>query len=448
MTVGEGEIARAADWLRSSRAIRQRSAALLASARAGRSRWFAIDDRALAPAAGVVADVTRRRYPDLRVPYHSRWRHFETGGVDRVAELDALDAAGSNDAHERARCRIDLAVVSVLLDAGAGPVWRFREPETGLTVGRSEGLGIASLRAFAQGLFSSAPDRPQRVDAAALARLDEATLARAFQAGAGNPLVGLQGRVDLLHRLSRALASQPQWFGASGRPGHLFDALVGRALAPTAGHSPDRISGNGSGNASGNSSSNGTGRTSIRAHDILRALLESLGGIWPHGATLVDAGGVQHAIGDCWRHPGAGGDGPAAGWVPLHKLSQWLTYSLLEPFESAGVAVTGLDELTALAEYRNGGLMLDSGVLVPHDPKLLAGAHRPGDELVVEWRALTVSLVDELAPRVRDALGLREAQLPLAAVLEGGTWAAGRELAAQRRGGEPPLSIVSDGTVF
>ena len=92
--------------------------------------------------------------------------------------------------------------------------------------------------------------------------------------------------------------------------------------------------------------------------------------------------------------------------------------------------------------------MLDSGVLVPRDPTRLAGAHRPGDELVVEWRALTVSLVDELAPLVREALGLREAQLPLAAVLEGGTWAAGRELAAQRRGGEPPLSIVSDGTVF
>jgi hypothetical protein len=70
------------------------------------------------------------------------------------------------------------------------------------------------------------------------------------------------------------------------------------------------------------------------------------------------------------------------------------------------------------------------------------------DELVVEWRALTVTLLDELAPRVRERLGLNAAQMPLARVLEGGTWAAGRLLARQLRGGLPPLSIASDGTVF
>ena len=47
--------------------------------------------------------------------------------------------------------------------------------------------------------------------------------------------------------------------------------------------------------------------------------------------------------------------------MPFHKLSQWLAYSLIEPLEEAGIAVTGLDELTALAEYRNGGLLDRSG---------------------------------------------------------------------------------------
>ena len=70
------------------------------------------------------------------------------------------------------------------------------------------------------------------------------------------------------------------------------------------------------------------------------------------------------------------------------------------------------------------------------------------DELVVEWRALTVALIDELAPLVRGRLGVDAAALPLACILEGGTWAAGRRLAAQRRDGLPPLSILSDGTVF
>jgi len=69
-----------------------------------------------------------------------------------------------------------------------------------------------------------------------------------------------------------------------------------------------------------------------------------------------------------------------------------------------------------------------------------------GSELVVEWRALTIALIDELAPRVRARLGVPD--LPLACVLEGGTWMAGRDLAEALRGGAPPLMIDSDGTVF
>jgi hypothetical protein len=39
--------------------------------------------------------------------------------------------------------------------------------------------------------------------------------------------------------------------------------------------------------------------------------------------------------------------------------------------------------------------------------------------------------------------------LPLAKVLQGGTWAAGRQIAADRRPqGRPPIQIISDGTVF
>ena len=134
--------------------------------------------------------------------------------------------------------------------------------------------------------------------------------------------------------------------------------------------------------------------------------------------------------------------------MPFHKLSQWLTYSLLEPLEWADVTVTGLDALTGLPEYRNGGLLLDGGVLVLKNLALATQAHTAGDECIVEWRALTVALLDELAPLVRAELGLTAAQMPLACVLEGGTWAAGRALAQRLRGGTPPLNIVSDGTVF
>jgi hypothetical protein len=134
--------------------------------------------------------------------------------------------------------------------------------------------------------------------------------------------------------------------------------------------------------------------------------------------------------------------------VPFHKLSQWLTYSLLEPLAWAGVPVVGLEALTGLPEYRNGGLLLDMGVIVPRAASDHARTWKPSDEFVVEWRALTVSLLDELAAHVRTELGVSAQELPLACILEGGTWAAGRQIAQELRGGAPPLTIDSDGTVF
>jgi len=395
----------AAAALRSTTAIRERARHLLRRARSGDSAWFSVDDGALTAAAADVADVTRTRYPDLSVPFHSRWRHFEAGGIDRRAQLGAAPDT---------RAMIDLAVVSVLLDAGAGPAWRYDEAATGQRFARSEGLGVASWHAFTSGLFSSDTTDPLRADATALCRLDADRLAEAFQVGPSNPLVGLDGRIDVLHRLGAALTARPDAFGAQGRPGGLFDVLV----------TPQN-------------------RPSVGAHDILSALLTSLSGIWPADNAIGD-----QPLGDCWRHPAVPGPGLTQGWMPFHKLSQWLTYSLLEPFHWAGVRVDELDALTGLPEYRNGGLLLDTGVLRLHDPAWATREWTTGDELVVEWRALTVALLDELAPLVRSRLGVDAHRMPLARVLEGGTWAAGRALAQRLRGGLPPLIIISDGTVF
>jgi len=396
--------------LRSAATVRERCANIARAVADGRSQHFTLDSTQLDGVADRIARLTRERFPDGRIPFHSRWRHFEAGGVDRKAELDARLAGRS--AAELARARIDLALVSVLLDAGAGPQWRYQETESGQVFARSEGLGVASFRAFMAGRFSSDAGDPFRVDAAALMRIDAALLAEVFQVHEGNPLVGLDGRAALLRRLGEALHAQPARFGADGRPGRLFDALAGRPLG---------------------------------ADHILRALLDAFSPIWPSGQVWDDG----TPLGDAWRHPLAGGDGASAGWVPFHKLSQWLTYSLLEPFQWAGVQVDGLDRLTGLPEYRNGGLLLDAGLIVPRDAEFASHAYAPSDEWVIEWRALTVHLLDTLAPRVRERLGLTAEQMPLACVLEGGSWAAGRQIAAELRpGGGPPVNIVSDGTVF
>jgi hypothetical protein len=401
----------AAHALRSTTAVRERSQQLLVRARAGESDSFSVNDGALALAATTVAELTRARFPDGGIPYHSRWRHFEAGGVDRAGQLDAL--LGPVDAATRARAQIDLALVSVLLDAGAGPQWRYHEAASGQGFARSEGLGVASFHAFTAGLFSSDPAQPLQADAAGLAALTAAQLGAAFQVSEDNPLVGLEGRAALLRRLGAVLSTQPVVFGATGRPGGLFDALT----------------------------ANGAG--TVAAHDILVLLLDTLSGIWPAQNAI-----ANQALGDCWPHPAVVGEGLTAGWVPFHKLSQWLTYSLLEPFQWAGVPVTGLDALTGLPEYRNGGLLIDAGVLRPLPPDWATRPWQAGDAFIVEWRALTVALLDELAPLVRAELGLSAEQMPLACVLEGGTWAAGRLLAKRLRDGLPPLNIVSDGTVF
>jgi hypothetical protein len=335
------------------------------AARQGGLAHFAVDEARLGPCADYVAETTRTAYPDLDVPYHSRWRHFEAGG--RVLP------AGFGPREE-----VELAVLSVFLDAGAGPAWRY----DGL--GRSEGLAVASFDWYVAGM-------PR------LAEIGGVDLAAAFRVTPSNPLVGLEGRAELLRRLG-AVAERR----LDGRIGHLFDRLPADAAG------------------------------------ILRVLLDVFGPIWP--------GRLEHEgvpLGDAWRHPAIPGD----GIVPFHKLSQWLAYSLVEPLQRAGRSVTGLDALTGLPEYRNGGLLVDLGVLRPKHA--VERAYAAGDELVVEWRALTVALLDELAVSVRDRLGLDAAAFPLAKLLQGGTWGAGRRVAREMRAdGRPPIAVASDGTVF
>ena len=407
--------ASAALTLLSAKAVRERAHRMLAIGLDDRLPNFRIDLDRLDDATDLVLETTRKAYPSLDVPFHSRWRHFVADGDNRWAAVadrtDWLDRAG------RARAEFDLAIVSVFLDAGAGPSWRYCDPKTRSAIGRSEGLGLASLAMFTGGAFSASPLEPLRVDADALANLSVADLERGMQVSEANPLIGTDGRADLLRRLGRLVASKPDIFAShdTPRPGGLFDRLAmlaegGKLPAPT----------------------------------ILTELLQQLGPIWPSRLTL---GGV--ALGDCWRHPALKTADATSGLVPLHKLSQWLAYSLIEPLQTSGVDVTDIDGLTGLAEYRNGGLFVDSGVLVFRDAEAAQQEHEVSSALVVEWRALTVALLDRLADGVQHRLGRDAASMPLAKILDGGTWAAGRRLARERRAdASPPVKVVSDGTVF
>jgi hypothetical protein len=407
--------ASAALTLLSAAAVRERAHRMLALALDDKLTNFRIHPEKMDSVVDLVLQTTRDAYPTLDVPFHSRWRHF-------VADRDNRWAAIANrkqwpDPAARARAEFDLAIVSVFLDAGAGPTWRYRDPKTGAAIGRSEGLGLASLGMFAEGLFSADPRDPLRADGKALANLSVADVARGLHVSDANPLVGLQGRVDLLRGLGRLVTAKPDVFGRNDtpRPGGLFDRLAARAE-----------------------------NSRLPAPVILSELLQQLGPIWPSRLTL---GGI--ALGDCWRHPALTTDDATSGLVPLHKLSQWLAYSLIEPLQTADIEVVDIDGLTGLAEYRNGGLFVDSGVLTFRDEADAQREHEVSSQLVVEWRALTVALLDRLADGVRKRLGLDAVSLPLAKVLEGGSWATGRQLARERRAdASPPVKVISDGTVF
>lgn len=403
-------------YLRTPAAIRQKCDRLFNLASENKLPYFRVDLSQLDKAANYVIDITRQQYPDFNIPFHSRWRHFEAGNLPRLAELDAVLTEFSPI--EQAKIKFDLAIVSVLLDAGAGADWQYCEPETGQIYHRSEGLAIASFRMFCQGIFSSNPDFPWQADSRGLSQLKLETLAAGFQVSRDNPLVGLTGRLELLQRLGNGICQHPLLFGSENpRPGNLAKYLLDSQVS---------------------------GVKTVKASEVLNAVLTGFGEIWPGRYAI---GGVN--LGDVWRHSALTGENLGDEFVPFHKLSQWLTYSLLEPLQELGLEVSGLDELTGLPEYRNGGLCLDIGLLQAKDSAIFEQSYLPGSEVIVEWRSLTVNLLDKIAAAMREKLHLSAIELPLVKILQGGTWAAGRKIAGElRAGGVPPIQIESDGTVF
>uniref|UniRef100_A0AAV1TWL8 DUF1688 domain-containing protein n=1 Tax=Peronospora matthiolae TaxID=2874970 RepID=A0AAV1TWL8_9STRA len=199
-------------YLRSLPSVRDSCRRVFRLAKADKLPHFSVVESKIPALADYVITVIRQSYPspnEVRVPFHSRWRHFETGDPQRV---EKMTSSWHCDQLETARRLVDLAIVSVLLDAGAGPSWRYQEPGTDNVYRRSEGLGVASLHMFQAGSFSADPiNEPHRVDARALAHLPDDAITTAFQVTEANPLLGCMGRTDLLKRLGTSIANYPEF---------------------------------------------------------------------------------------------------------------------------------------------------------------------------------------------------------------------------------------------
>ncbi|KAJ5360237.1 Protein of unknown function DUF1688 [Penicillium concentricum] len=437
-----------AAYLRSIHAVRERSNIVLEKAKRNQLNHFDVDMSKFEATASYVVSIIKRDYaPDYEnIPPHGRWQHFDVGGRPRINQL--LQSWPSRiDAQERTRRLIDLFVVSVLLDAGAGNKWSYRSKESGKVFSRSEGLAVASLEMFKSGLFSSDPTEPCQVDGAGLKKVTAEVLAKGMQHSEQNPLAGIEGRTGLLVRLSDALNNQ-DFFGVDARPGNMLDYLLGH---------PSTLA---------------SSVPIVPITTLWSVLMDGLSPIWPPSRTQID--GVS--IGDAWKCSNLPQSPPGQQWesiVPFHKLTQWLCYSIMVPMSKLMlIHFAGSDLLTGLPEYRNGGLLIDLGLLSlkPDDMQRGIDAYKENaqikgqpnvevaplfcadDDVIVEWRAVTVGFLDDLLEEVNSQLGLKgsEDQLSLAQMLEAGTWKGGREIAEVSRPNtkEPPIMIRSDGTVF
>lgn len=431
-------------YLRSIYAVRERSKFVLQAALKNQLTNFIVDMDKFSDVAEYVVSIIKRDYaPDYHtIPPHGRWQHFDIGGTPRINNM-VNSWPSSVDTAERTRRLLDLFLVSVLLDAGAGNKWQYKA-QNGKIYRRSEGLAVASLEMFRQGLFSSNPQQKEQVDGMALKQLTMETLGIGLQVSSNNPIEGLAGRSSLLIKLGDALDNQ-QFFGVDSRPGNMLDYLLQHPTTQKIGVTPV-----------------------VTIPTLWTVLMDGLAPIWPPGRTQFDGISLCDAW-PCSSMP------PAPGWeriVPFHKLTQWLTYSLLAPMTKLmGISFAGEHLLTGLPEYRNGGLFIDTGLLTLKPNQAERGLRRyhenakragqpnmevvpmftPDDDVIVEWRAVTLGLLDRLLDEVNSKLGLMGSDcLTLAQMLEAGTWKGGRELAEVSRPNtkEPPIMILSDGTVF
>ncbi|KAL9581580.1 MAG: hypothetical protein Q9212_003812 [Teloschistes hypoglaucus] len=436
-----------AAYLRSIYAVRERSKYVHDKAKRNQLVHFDVDSSKFEETAAYLVSIIKRDFaPNYHtIPAHGRWQHFEVGGRARIDQL-LTSWPSSVDAQERTRRLLDLFLVSVLLDAGAGTQWSYKSKESGKTYRRSEGLAVASLEMFKAGYFSGDLTEPYQVNAAGLTRLSPGQLAIGLQVTDINPIAGLEGRVGLLARLAEALEGS-EYFGSSSRPGNLLDYLLSH---PTTQTSTVSI---------------------ITIPTFWDALTHGLASIWPASRTQID--GVS--LGDAWpcsSMPSRPGSQPWETIVPFHKLTQWLCYSLMTPMTRLlSIQFAGVELLTGLPEYRNGGLLIDTGLvtLKAADAKRGVDAYKHNamvkgqprmevvptfgaeDDVVVEWRALTIGFLDDLLVEVNRMLKLEGSKkLSLAQMLEAGSWKGGRELAEVSRPNtkQPPIMILSDGTVF
>ncbi|GAV54497.1 hypothetical protein ZYGR_0AM00350 [Zygosaccharomyces rouxii] len=432
-------VSKPAEFFKSIRSVRDTTGPVYQLIRnQGEGNYYKLDESKLDQVAEYLCKIIARDYGiDYdSIPPHGRWQHLNAGGHLRVEQLVDQWRATHIDEIEISRRLVDLLVVSVLVDAGAGNLWKYGASATE-SYSRSEGLAVASYYLFVDGEFSNDLKVKCQVNGQRLKNFTMDQFVRGFQISEENPLNGAEGRLQLIQKLGESLLAHPEVFGSDARPGGIVDYLKKET-------STDNC---------------------IDLNDVWKALMDGFVTIWPQGRATIQG----QPLGDSWSldtklKTGKDWDDDFLNsLVTFHKLTQWLCYSLLVPLEKYGFKfqISNKELQTGLPEYRNGGLFYDFGVIAlkpEHLKRGLALSETLGnkepiptftaeDGAIVEWRCLTIGLLDELHELVNKRL---KTTLTLPQVIEAGSWKAGREIAAEKRPVTrgPPIELQSDGTVF
>lgn len=271
-------------------------------------------------------------------------------------------------------------------------------------------------------------------------------------------MAGIEGRAQLLIRLAGALKNK-EFFGEDGRPGNMLGKTPCFLFPPQRCVVSDKVLDH----ILSHPSTQASSVIIVPMPVLWNVLMNGLDPVWPPSRTAIN--GVP--LGDAWpcnsmpqpaQSPSSptfspfpnttGQSNGVAPWeciLPFHKLTQWLTYSLMQPMQSImKIQFAGQELLTGLPEYRNGGLFVDLGVLTLKSEDQERGLQHyadycqrtgtkevevapmfePGDDVIVEWRGVTVGFLDMLTTEVNKALKneLAGNELTLAQVLEAGSW--------------------------
>ncbi len=444
-------------YLLSIKSVRERSSIVFQKALKNKLNNFDIDLNQIPKCVNFIKELILRDYNDPNkfneIPSHGRWQHFNVGGIDRISNLIELIKKQNNGIVGKeeekliiTKSLIDLFLISVLLDAGAGDSWLYKTKD-GFKIGRSEGIAIASYYMFINGKFSNDDSKPYQINGDKLINFKNNDLIDGFQINNNNnQFIGIEGRCELIRNLGKSLNSKDNenYFGYDHRGGNLIDYLI---------------------KLSTENDNNGE----IDLNDLWDLLMYSLTRIWPEGRTKLN----NKSLGDSWHIKVLKEDKKQEEWediVTFHKLTQWLCYSLIVPIKKIlNLKIKNESLQTGLPEYRNGGLLIDfkiinlksnilkkgfenSSIFLNEKNEYNLPTFKPNDDIIIEWRSITIGFLDYLLPLVNESLGVNGTinELSLPQLLEAGSWKAGREIAKKLRPntGGPPINLYSDGTVF